>query len=205
MIGGANWGGAAVDETSGVMVLNITRTASWVRLVPRDRFAELRGTPGYQGEVAAQEGTPYVMVREGILFSPWGLPCTKPPWGTLMAVDLAAGEKLWEVPLGTIRDLAPVPLSLRWGSITLGGPLVTAGGLVFIGAAMEHALRAFDLRTGDELWTGRTPAPAAATPMTFRLRPDGKQYVVVAAGGHARAPMDVSDHLIAFTLPDPGR
>ncbi|HSH74145.1 MAG TPA: pyrroloquinoline quinone-dependent dehydrogenase [Longimicrobiales bacterium] len=202
MIGGANWGGAAVDEASGIMVLNMTRAASWVRLVPRERFPEVRGTPGYRGDAAAQEGTPYVMVREGILLSPWGMPCTRPPWGTLLAVDLGTGEKLWEVPLGTVRDLAPVPVPLSYGSITLGGPLVTGSGLVFIGAAMERALRAFDLLTGEELWSARMPAPALATPMTYRVRPDGRQYVVVAAGGHAQAPLDVSDHLIAFALPE---
>ncbi len=202
MLGGANWGGAAVDQASGIMVLNLTRTASWIRLVPRERFPDVRGTTGFEGNVGTQAGTPYVMVREGILLSPWGMPCTKPPWGTLTAVDLEAGEILWEVPLGTVRDLAPLPLPLKFGSITLGGPVITASGLVFIGAAMEHSFRAFDLRSGEELWTARLPAPAAATPMTYRLRPDGKQYVVVAAGGHAGAPLDVSDHLIAFALPD---
>ncbi len=202
IVGGANWGGAAVDEDRGVMVLNQTRTVSWARLVPREVWSEVRGTPGYRGEVGMQEGTPYVMVREAILLSPWGMPCTRPPWSTLMAVDLQTGEPLWEVPLGTIRDLAPVPLNFRFGSITLGGPVITASGLVFIGAVVEKAFRAFDLETGEELWSTRLPAPAMATPMTYRLRPDGKQYVVIAAGGHGRAPLEVSDHLIAFTLPD---
>ncbi len=95
-----------------------------------------------------------------------------------------------------------MPLSFRFGSITLGGPVITASGLVFIGATVERAFRAFHLETGDELWETRLPAPAMATPMTYRLRPDGKQYVVVAAGGHGRAPLNVSDHLIAFALPD---
>jgi quinoprotein glucose dehydrogenase len=202
MAGGANWGGAAVDESSGIMVLNMTRAASWVRLVPRDTFPVVRGTPGYQGDAAAQEGTPYVMIREVILLSPLGLPCTRPPWSTLVAVDLESGDKLWEVPLGTVRDLAPVPIPLEFGSITLGGPLITGSGLVFIGGVMENAMRAFDLATGEELWRARTPAPAVATPMTYRLRPDGKQYVVVAAGGHAGAPLEVSDHLVAYALPD---
>lgn len=202
MIGGANWGGAAVDQSSGIMVLNQTRVASWARLVPRERFPEVRGTPGHRGDASGMEGTPYVLIREGVLLSPWGLPCTKPPWGTLVAVDLDTGETLWEVPLGTVRDLAPLPLPLAYGSITLGGPVITGSGLVFIGAAMERAFRAFDLRSGEELWKARIPAPAVATPMTYRLRPDGRQYVVVAAGGHALAPMDVSDHLVAFALPD---
>jgi quinoprotein glucose dehydrogenase len=199
MIGGANWGGAAVDAERGVLVLNLNRFASWVRLVPREQREKLRGVTG---EIARQEGTPYFMVREGILMSPLGMPCTRPPWGTLRAVDLQSGAVRWEVPLGTVRDLAPGPLAFNWGTPTLGGPLLTASGLIFIGAVAENAFRAFELETGKELWEVRLPAPGSATPMTYRLRPDGKQFVVIAAGGHARAPTGVSDHLIAFALPD---
>lgn len=204
MLGGANWGGAAVDQARGVLVLNMTRTASWARLVPREQFPEIARRPDFKGEVGRQEGTPYVMVREALLPSPWGIPCTRPPWGTLSAVDLVSGAVRWEVPLGTIRDIAPLPLPLPWGTPTLGGPIITASGLVFIGATLDHYLRAFDLETGREVWKARLPAGGIATPMTYRLEPDSRQFIVIAAGGHAKAPGPVSDHLIAFALPAQG-
>lgn len=204
MIGGANWGGAAIDETRGILVINLTRAASWVRLVPREEIGDVVGQPDFRAEVGRQEGTPYVMIREGILTSPLGLPCTRPPWGILVAVDLDAGTVLWESVLGTVRDLSPVPVPLRWGTPTLGGPIITAGGLVFIGGTMDHYLRAYDLETGEEVWRARLPRAGISTPMTYRLGPDGKQYVVIAAGGHARAPLDVGDYLVAFALAEKG-
>jgi quinoprotein glucose dehydrogenase len=106
------------------------------------------------------------------------------------------------VPLGTIRDIAPVPIPWTIGVPNLGGPLVTASGLVFIAAAMDDYLRAFDLDSGRELWRGRLPAGGQATPMTYRLRPDSRQYVVIAAGGHGRAGTRLGDALVAFALPE---
>jgi quinoprotein glucose dehydrogenase len=103
----------------------------------------------------------------------------------VLAVDTATGEVEWEVPLGTVRDLAPVPLPIKFGIPNLAGPIVTQGGLVFIGAAMDNYLRAFDLETGEELWKGRLPAGGQATPMTYRLGENGRQFVVIAAGGMA--------------------
>jgi hypothetical protein len=110
----------------------------------------------------------------------------------------------WQVPLGTVRDLAPVPVPIRWGTPNLGGPIVTGGGLVFIAAAMDNYLRAFDLETGKELWKGRLPAGAQATPMTYRLGEDGRQFVVIAAGGHGRLGTDIGDSVVAFALPERG-
>jgi quinoprotein glucose dehydrogenase len=149
-------------------------------------------------EIAPMHGTPYVMWRKPLL-SGLGLPCIAPPWGVLAAVDLERGKILWRVPLGTIRDLAPVPLPLAWGTPNLGGPLVTGGGLVFIAAAMDNYLRAIDADTGRELWKQRLPAGGQATPMTFAT--GGKQYIVLAAGGHGRAGTKVGDYLIAYSLP----
>jgi hypothetical protein len=110
----------------------------------------------------------------------------------------------WEVPLGTVRDLAPVPLPIKWGTPNLGGPIVTQNGLVFIGAAMDNYLRAFDLQTGKELWKGRLPAGGQATPMTYRLEENGRQFVVIAAGGHGRLGTDIGDSVVAFALPESG-
>jgi quinoprotein glucose dehydrogenase len=141
-------------------------------------------------------------MRRNPLLSPLRLPCSPPPWGTLAAVDLAQGTIRWEVPLGTVRDLAKIPLPIRWGTPNLGGPLVTASGLVFIGAAMDHYLRAFDVDTGRELWKGRLPAGGQATPMTYQLRDNAKQYVVIAAGGHGKLGTELGDYLVAYALRD---
>jgi quinoprotein glucose dehydrogenase len=115
-------------------------------------------------------------------------------------VDVRRGEIRWEVPLGTTRDLAPWPLWLRLGTPQSGGPIVTASGLVFVGGAIDHFLRAFDVETGAELWKGRLPAGGNATPMTYRLRPDRRQFVVVAAGGHGGLGGKGGDALVAFAL-----
>jgi quinoprotein glucose dehydrogenase len=148
-------------------------------------------------------GTPYVM-RRRILVSPLGLPCTPPPFGTLVAISLSTGKIVWEVPLGTTRDLVAsriyLPLSVGSGTPNLGGAIVTAGGLVFVGAAMDNYLRAFDIQSGRELWKGRLPAGGQATPMTYRL-PSGRQFVVIAAGGHGKMGTTRGDAVVAFALP----
>lgn len=201
MIGGANWGSLAVDPERRLMILNVSRFASWVRLIPRDEYVSARTAPDAEGSFTAQAGTPYGMNRDPLV-SPWNIPCTPPPWGTLVALHLDTGERVWEVRLGTLRDIAPLPLAIKYGTPNLGGPIVTASGLVFIAAAMDDYLRAFDVETGEELWKGRLPAGGQATPMTYRIRPDGKQYVVIAAGGHAGLGTKLGDYLVAFALPD---
>jgi quinoprotein glucose dehydrogenase len=118
----------------------------------------------------------------------------------LTAVDLSSGTIKWESVLGTVRDIAPVPIPLNWGVPNFGGPIVTAGGVVFIGAAMDDYLRAFDAASGEELWKGRLPAGGQATPMTYVWK--GKQYVVIAAGGHARAGTRLGDYIMAYALPE---
>jgi quinoprotein glucose dehydrogenase len=202
--GGTNWGSLAIDPEHRLALVNTTRLAFQARLIPREQFeqerAQAQGKPNL--EFAPQAGTPYGLVR-GPLLSPFGVPCNAPPWGALSAVDLNTGEIRWQVSLGTTRDLLPIPISRALGTPNLGGPMVTASGLVFIGAAMDNYLRAFDLETGAELWKGRLPAGGQATPMTYRLRPDGRQYVVIAAGGHGRLGTKLGDALVAFALPKP--
>jgi quinoprotein glucose dehydrogenase len=197
-VGGVNWGGVAVDARGGTVVLALNRLGAWVRLIPRADFraAAQAATPGT--EFTAQSGTPFGMAR-GYLRAPSGVPCTPPPWSTLVALDLATGKLRWEVPLGRVPALAAAPGSERWGSIALGGPIATAGGLVFVGAAMDDALRAFDIETGAELWRGELPAGGQATPMTYAV--GGKQYVVIAAGGHGGLGTTLGDHVVAFALP----
>lgn len=199
--GGANWGGVAVDPERQVAFVRTTDLPFLVRLIPRADFERERAAdPDH--EYAPQTGTPYGIRREPFL-SPLGLPCVGPPWGTLSAIDLRSGALRWQVPHGSLRDLTPLPIPLTWGTPGTGGPLVTSGGLVFIAAAMDDYLRAFDARSGEELWKGRLPAGGQATPMSYALRlADGRmrQYVVIAAGGHGRAGTRLGDHLVAFAL-----
>jgi quinoprotein glucose dehydrogenase len=197
--GGSNWGGAAFDPEGQRLFVNVMHIAHVVTLIPRDAFLPMYKSGDFpDSEFARQAGTPFGMRRE-LLASPLGIPCTPPPWGTLAAVDLDKGRIAWQVPLGTTRDLAPWPLWYIRGVPNVGGPLVTAGGLLFIGAAADNYLRAFDTGTGEELWKGRLPAGGQATPMTYAV--DGRQYVVIAAGGHGNAGTDLGDYVVAFTLP----
>ena len=140
------------------------------------------------------------MYRE-FLRTPSGMFCNPPPWGTLAAVDLATGKTRWEVPLGTMLQLAALPGSAQWGSVNLGGSVVTAGGLVFIAAAMDNVLRAFDIETGRELANWELPAGGQATPMTYQLRKGGNQFVVICAGGHGKMGTKIGDYVVAFALP----
>ena len=195
-IGGMAWGGAAYDPEHGLLVVPTNRLAALVRLIPR---AEYEGSKqgNLREERAPQSGTPYGMARQ-FLLTEGNMPCNRPPWGALTAIDASTGQRKWEVPLGVLPWLADRPEAAKWGSISLGGPIVTAGGLVFIGGTIDSYFRAFDVETGAELWKGKLPTSARATPMTYSSH--GKQYVVIAAGGHDVPGVPIGDHLVAFAL-----
>ena len=198
--GGSNWGGIAADPERQIVVANVMDLPWATALIKQENFDEWRKR--YPGEeMGRQEGTPYALLRVRAMSS-LDLPCNPPPWGTLAAVDLKTGQIMWQVPFGTVQDIAPAPVPLKLGVPNLGGPVITASGVIFIAAAMDNYLRAFDLETGDELFKGRLPAGGQATPMTYRLREDGKQYVVICAGGHGRAGTTMGDSVVAFALPD---
>ena len=194
-MGATNWGGLSIDPVRGILVVNTTQVPAILRMYPREEADRMlaAGKP-----MTPSIGAPYAHTMVPML-SPLGAPCIRPPWGTLLAIDLAAGKRLWEIPLGSTRDVAPFPLWFDWGVPNLGGSLVTASGLVFIGATTDNFLRAFDTRSGELLWQARLPGGGQATPMSYRGA-DGRQYVVIAAGGHRFLGTDVSDALVAFTL-----
>lgn len=199
--GGANWGGLAFDPVHDIAYVNTSNVMHLVTLIPRkDYQAVKRASPGI--EVSPDVGAPFGMKRQVVL-SPFGVPCNPPPWGQLHAIDMHNGHQLWAVPLGTTQDIMPFSQYVlgKTGTPNLGGPMVTAGGLVFIGATMDNYLRAFDAKTGREVWKGRLPAGATATPMTYVWK--GRQYVVIAVGGHTKLGNRTSgdDMLIAFALP----
>jgi quinoprotein glucose dehydrogenase len=194
-VGGVNWGSAAYDPSHHIMVANTNRLIAWMKLIPRDQYpAENKKDQDNRifGEFGDQKGAPYGLYRT-FLFSPSRLPCNKPPWGTAEAVDLFTGKTVWDVPLGTM-----VP-GQQTGSLNLGGPMITAGGLVFTSAAMDLYLRAFDIETGNELWKYQLPAGGQAIPMSYSIH--GKQYVVIAAGGHGKLHTKQGDYVLAFALP----
>ena len=202
-IGGAHWGGLAWDPARRIAVVPVNRAAAEVQLLPRESVdfdaAEAESERlelGYEYNVMS--GTPYVM-RRRLLRAPSGLPCTPPPFGSLVAVDLDTGVRLWDVPLGSLERLVPegTPLPSGWGSINLGGPITTAGGLVFIGAALDRSLKAYDIETGRELWRGPLPESGKATPMTWQLA-SGEQFVAIAVGGGG--PFGVGDYVVAFKV-----
>jgi quinoprotein glucose dehydrogenase len=198
--GGSNWGGIAWDPVRQLLVVPQTFLANVQTLVPRERVAEFQARPPHR-ILFRQEGTPYAL-HQGMLISPLGIPCTPPPWSTLMAVDLRSGSVRWQVPFGTTRGQAPWPFWFRWGIPGMGGPIATAGGLVFVAAAMDGYLRAFDVETGEELFRDHLPAGGQATPMTYRVRDGGRQFVVIAAGGHSTLGTAPGDWLIAYALPE---
>jgi quinoprotein glucose dehydrogenase len=202
--GGVNWGGVAFDPERQRVFAAVNHLAMVVTLLTLEEARAQRASGAYpRSEFAAQRGTPFAMRREPLL-SPWGLPCIPPPWGTLVSLDLPTSRMLWQAPLGSTRGVGPAWLPARdFGMPNMGGPIVTAGGLVFVGAAMDGYFRAFDLETGRELWKHELPAGGQATPMTYRAGPDQRQMVVIAAGGHGGLGTRRGDYVVAFALPKP--
>ncbi|MFZ5622965.1 MAG: pyrroloquinoline quinone-dependent dehydrogenase [Gemmatimonadota bacterium] len=201
-IGGMNWSGMAIDTVRGIAVVPTNRLAAAVRLIPREDFDRVARTRAYgDGEYSRMDGTPFGLFRR-FLLAPDRVPCNPPPWGALTAIDLNTGEVKWEVPLGSLPWLALNPDAEKWGSPFLGGgPLVTAGGLVVMAGTFDGKIRVFDIDTGAELMRANLPAAGNASPITYRVTPSGRQYVVIAAGGHGRLGTTTGDYIVAFALP----
>jgi quinoprotein glucose dehydrogenase len=180
------------------MGVNSSNLASSLTLVRRDRWNPKRDDkPGMRG--FAPPEAPYLGIRR-VLLSPLGAPCNPPPWGRLTAIDLASGKVRRQVPFGREELFGFIPTPKARGAPNQGGPIITKGGLVFIGASIDRRFRAFDLRTGQEVWSAKIPASANATPMTYAYGPKQTQYVVVAAGGEGALGTAMSDAIVAFSL-----
>lgn len=199
--GGMNWGGGAFDPTTNVLITPVAQMPFFVKLLPNDKIvksdSKMAGMP--MGPPDFISGADHGL-HQGPLMSPFFALCSPPPWSKLVAVDLDKGEILWDRPIGVLDKLMPFPLPLEFGTPISGGGIVTAGGLVFIGATYDERFRAFDVSTGEKVWEVDTPYSANATPMTYEV--DGKQYVVVSAGGHSWSPLPKGDYILAYALPD---
>jgi len=193
--GGVNWGGAAIDPVNQILYANVSRAIHIVKLLPRAAVPDgFNPPPGH--DFGQQRGAPFAMTR-AIALSPLGLLCNKPPWGEMVALDLKAGKIRWRSRVGTTEDRAPLGIAFPFGTPLVNGVAITAGGLVFTGAADAY-LRAFDARSGQELWQGRLPVPGVANPMTYQWK--GEQYVAIGAGGHSEAGTTIGDSVVAFRL-----
>ncbi|KIZ38827.1 MULTISPECIES: membrane-bound PQQ-dependent dehydrogenase, glucose/quinate/shikimate family [Rhodopseudomonas] len=211
--GGSDWGGVAVDPKRGVIIANYNDMPNYNRLVPRDEADRLGWAPrnqargkigGAEGAGDPQVGAPYAInVNAGWRLPVTGLLCKQPPYGGIRAIDLKTGKTLWDRPLGQARTNGPfgIPsmLPITIGTPNNGGAVVTGGGLIFIAATTDNLIRAIDIETGKTVWQDVLPAGGQATPMTYEA--NGRQYVVIMAGGHHFMETPVGDSLVAYALP----
>ena len=201
-LGGMNWGSVSVDPNNSLMFVNDMRLGLANYMVPRENVA--KGASGIEMGIVPMEGTPYGAMRERFL-SPLGIPCQKPPFGTMSAVDLKSGKIVWQVPVGTVEDTGPLGIRMHMpipiGMPTLGASLSTQSGLLFFAGTQDFYLRAFDTATGKEIWKDRLPVGSQSGPMTYVSPKTGKQYIVINAGGARQSP-DRGDYIIAYALPD---
>ena len=217
-----DWGGMGIDPVRQIAFAHPNYIAFIDRLIPRKptspRFdpsvgpAESPNTP--QGPAGGSDlqgsdvkgynpnyGAPFA-VSLNAFRSFLGLPCQAPPWGYVAGIDLVTGKTVWQHRNGTTRDQAPIPLPFKMGVPSLGGPIVTAGGVAFMGSALDYYLRAYDVTTGKVLWRGRLPAGGQATPMSYWSAKSRRQFVVIAAGGHGTLGTKAGDSIVAYALPD---
>jgi len=196
-VGGTEWGGGAVDPTTDTYVVNSSSVVQIYRLIKRADFAKESNNgkkPGYYEQKGAPYGFHISNFTNGM-----GMPCWNPPYGTLASYDLKTGKLLWKEPFGEVQKWG-FYMPQSWGSVTIGAPLVTKSGLIFIGASMDSRVRGIDLKTGKVLWSALVDAPSVSMPATYQYK--GKQYVVFVAGGNAILTPRVSDQVVAYALPD---
>ncbi|NYT46263.1 PQQ-binding-like beta-propeller repeat protein [Alcaligenaceae bacterium] len=199
-----NWGGIAVDPERQVAFATPTYLAFIAKLIPREDDTTLY----VQDEDRPQDSLPALNENFGAPFavqlsaftSALGLPCQEPPWGFIAGADLTTGKVAWLHKNGTVRDSSPIPLPFKMGVPNLGGPIMTAGGVAFLTSTLDYYVRGYDVTTGEELWKARLPAGGQATPMTYTGK-DGRQYLLVVAGGHGSLGTKAGDDVIAYAIP----
>ena len=197
-IGGIEWAGGAVDPTTGTYVVNSSDVVQIYHLYTREEYAARLKTMPKALAGAAQAGSPYAFHYD-LFLNPFKMPCWNPPYGTLSSYDLTTGKLLWKKPFGQVQKWG-FYMPESWGSPTIGGPVITKSGLVFIGASMDSRVRAVDLKTGNVLWKAQVDAPAVSTPASYTYK--GRQYVVFVAGGNPIYSPQLSDQVIAYALPN---
>ncbi len=207
-VGGIDWGGVSIDRDRNILIVNSMRMANYDRLLTRSEADSHRSkgpADAHGDDVNLPQGNTPFGANVKIFLSPLGVPCIAPPYGRISAVDLVTHRLLWSRPLGTARDSGPfgIPsmLPIEMGLPNTGGSLTTRGGLVFIGAVPERAIRAFDVRNGAELWKARLPFSGHATPMTYVSPRSGRQFVVIMTGGNSVLRSPPGDMMVAYALP----
>ncbi|WP_250510935.1 glucose/quinate/shikimate family membrane-bound PQQ-dependent dehydrogenase [Caballeronia sp. GACF4] len=195
-----DWGGVSVDPVRQILIANPDYMAFVSKLIPREKLDAQQGEKkgSETSGIKQARGTPFAYEISAFL-SPLGIPCQAPPWGYVAGVDLRTGGIAWQHKNGTIRDSAPLPIPMPLGVPSLGGTMVTAGGVAFLTGTLDQYVRAYDVRDGHKLWEARLPAGGQATPMSY-ADASGKQYVLVTAGGHGSLGTKAGDYVIAYTL-----
>lgn len=196
--GGVQWGGVAFDPVSQTAIVNTSHIVQYVKLYNREDYEKADSGSGNESGFAPQEGAPYGMQLE-VALNWLGMPCWEPPFGEIVALDMHTGDVKWRRPIGASQQYGFF-MPESWGSPTIGGPAVTAGGVVFIGASMDARLRAYSLETGEQLWSDQAEAPAVSNPAVYEY--NDRQYVAFVAGGNSILKDQVGDQVVVYALPE---
>lgn len=196
--GGVQWGGVAFDPQKQIAIVNTSHIVQYVKLYSREDYDNADKDSGNESGFAPQEGAPYGMRL--LVASNWlGMPCWQPPFGEIVALDMHTGDVKWRRPVGASQQYGFF-MPESWGSPTIGGPAVTAGGVIFIGASMDAKVRAYSVESGEELWSDQSEAPAVANPSVYEYK--GRQYVAFVAGGNTILKDQVGDQVVVYALPE---
>ena len=196
--GGVQWGGVAFDPQKQIAIVNTSHIVQYVKLYSREDYDNADKDSGNESGFAPQEGAPYGMRL--LVASNWlGMPCWQPPFGEIVAIDMHTGDVKWRRPVGASQQYGFF-MPESWGSPTIGGPAVTAGGVIFIGASMDAKVRAYSVDSGEELWSDQAEAPAVANPSVYEYK--GRQYVAFVAGGNTILKDQVGDQVVVYALPE---